>query len=148
MTSFVGALLLEFQSRGVFFHKTLSCSMATLLDLPDEIILHILSFVASRNQILTVPRVCQRLRQLIENQWYWRSRYVQLCSAQPVLELASMRLWQEGCIQREFALTAAKRTAPQTELKGEASYVRLSNLIAALLKLKGGGGVFSVNHAH
>ena len=92
--------------------------MAKLDDLPDEIITYILSHLPSRQQVSTIPRVSRRLRQLVSSQWYWRSRYVQLCGAQPLTELPSVREWQEGCLQEEFALGIANTKQNSTVLKG------------------------------
>lgn len=112
VTSFVGA---HFQEKCV---KKDQRTMASLDDLPDEIITYIFSYLPSRQQVSTIPRVSRRFGQLVSSQWYWRSRYVQLCSAQPLTELPSVRAWQEGCLQEEFALRITNNTQNHTVLKG------------------------------
>ena len=91
--------------------------MADLLDLPDEVLVYILSFIPSRRQIL-LSLVCQRLKLLVDTAWYWRAQYVRLCHGQPLLELESTRLWQLACIQREFALSCTDPATSHEFLKG------------------------------
>ena len=92
--------------------------MASFCDLPDEIILHVLSFLPSKFQILKISVVCRRLKELLTSSWYWRSQYIQLCGSQPDRELSTIRLWQKGCIQSEFALAAARGNTNLNSLKG------------------------------
>lgn len=95
--------------------------MSGLCDLPDEVIVYIFSLLPSRQQVLTVPLVCQRFRRLVGSVWYWKTRYLQLCSthhgAQPLLELPSLRLWQEGCIQGEFARATVTNPTIQQQMQ-------------------------------
>lgn len=89
-----------------------------LSELPDEVLLHIFSFLASRHLLLAIPGVCKRLSGLVDTPWYWRTRFVQLCQAQPLTELGGLRRWQEACTQRELALAVAKKAANQSVLQG------------------------------
>ena len=90
-----------------------------LCDLPDEVLIHIFSFLRAREQILTIPRVCQRFRALTDTEWFWRAHFMRLRGGvQPMVELESMRLWQEGCLQRELALALHRNTAAQDLLQG------------------------------
>lgn len=36
-----------------------------------------------------------------------------MCGVQPVLELDAIKMWQEGCMQRELALAAATKSATE-----------------------------------
>lgn len=94
-----------------------------LCDLPDDVLLHIFSFLASRQQILTVPGVCHRFKLLITTQWYWRGRFIQLCGVQPARELPTIHMWQEACVQREFALGAVRNSTTQSSLSGRVDVV-------------------------
>lgn len=78
--------------------------MAELLDLPDEVILQVLSYLPSRQQIQSVSLVCRRLKVLVSTAWYWRAHYDKLCNGlQPPLEIDSTKLVQEACILTEIA---------------------------------------------
>lgn len=69
--------------------------------------------------MVTIPRVCQRFRALTDTEWFWRAHFVRLRGgAQPMVELESMRLWQEGCLQRELALEIHRNAAAQDLLQG------------------------------
>ncbi len=93
--------------------------MATILDLPGEIILHICSFIPSRELIVTVSSVNSRFRDLLYQEWYWRSRYVNCLSGGLNGEVvAGIKMWQIGCIQAEFTVAAATGTAKYIQFKG------------------------------
>lgn len=91
--------------------------MTGLLDLPDEVIVQILTFIPAKELVVSVSLVCQRLKVLLETTWYWRAHYVRLCKGQqPLLELHNTRLWQEACMHWDFATTGCSDN--QHTLKG------------------------------
>lgn len=93
--------------------------MASLYDLPDEIILYICFFLPSREVIATLPRVSHRLYDMLSVDWYWRSRYSKLLNGagRQTLVLGGRKMWQLGCIQAEVMLAASKDPAHRL-LKG------------------------------
>ena len=94
--------------------------MATIHDLPDEIILYICSFIPSKVVIATLSSVSRRFLELLSQGWYWRSRYVNSLSSQNTIGLLDeLRMWQLGCIQGEFAIAAATGMAQNKQFKGK-----------------------------
>ena len=93
---------------------------ANLLDLPDELLVQIFTLLPSRLQVRSLSAVCRRLKVLVDTEWYWRTHYVRLCRGQAMLEMDSIRMWQEACIQRDFVL-ACSPTNKSVTLKGEGS---------------------------
>ena len=94
--------------------------MACLYDLPDEIILHICSYLPSREIIETLLRICHWLHDILNTDWYWRSRYLKLLSGDRqrlILFAGERKMWQLGCIQAEFILAVSMNQAHRI-LKG------------------------------
>lgn len=96
-----------------------------ILELPSEILFMIFSWVPSRDLVTNLPRVCKALRDILHTEWYWRTHYVRLTRSQPWIEPCSegesVRVWQEGCLESEFALStaAASDTMDVNTLTGE-----------------------------
>ena len=78
-----------------------------LFDLPLEILLQIFSWVPARVLLRDASLVCRRFHEILHTEWYWRGRYVHEARTKPLVEQPSMRLWQVGCLQWEFAWMAA-----------------------------------------
>ena len=73
-----------------------------LLDLPVELLEKILLLVPPRTLIARVSVTCRRLRELLQNELFWRRRYaIQARTPLPLSE--SWRHWQLGSVQNEFA---------------------------------------------
>ena len=73
-----------------------------LLDLPVELLEKILLLVPPRTLISRVSVTCRRLRELLQNELFWRRRYaIQARTPLPLSE--SWHHWQLGSVQNEFA---------------------------------------------
>jgi len=90
-----------------------------LLDLPPEILQQIFSWVPARALLRDASLVCRRFHEILHTDWYWRGRYIEEARAQPPVEQPSMRLWQVGCLQWEFARTAAAGGLSYSTTSGE-----------------------------
>jgi len=94
--------------------------MASIDDLPDEIILHICSFLPSRVVITSLSAVSRRFLELLGQEWHWRRRYTSALAAAPgAVLLEGVRAWQRGCIQAEFTVAISSKTAKTRQFKGQ-----------------------------
>lgn len=89
-----------------------------ILDIPVEILLMIFSRLPSQTLIFQLPLVCKHFRDILATTWYWKTRYVRLAGSRPLKEREILKEWQEGCIQSEFSLSAAKKELTLTSLSG------------------------------
>lgn len=96
--------------------------MASLYDLPDEIILHICSFIPSREVVVTLPRVSRRLSEMLmhSSEWYWRSRYLKLldCKGKLAVVMSGRKMWQLGCVQADFTQAIGKERSQVKVFRG------------------------------
>ncbi|XP_035218958.1 F-box/WD repeat-containing protein 9-like [Stegodyphus dumicola] len=76
--------------------------LLTLDTIPPEIFLHICSFLSAKFVINVLSQVCQKFKEIIENDTTWRMRISEKWPRQyPMIAADSSFDWKEACISRE-----------------------------------------------
>ena len=87
--------------------------------LPNEILIHICSFLDARFVLDTVSRVCPRLQDLIADDSLWKIRTKRrLVSAFPPVDPTSELKWRNICAEQEEFFARPGVVAGKAEVKG------------------------------
>ena len=81
-----------------------------LLQLPDELLLLVFSFLPARTLLRRLSLVCKRFHNLLLEEWAWKNRFKSKCGCYPLVSSLphSLSRVQQACVDGDF-VDAARR---------------------------------------
>ena len=81
-----------------------------LLQLPDELLLLVFSFIPARTLLRRLSVVCKRFHNLLLEEWAWKNRFKSKCGCYPLVSSLphSLSRVQQACVDGDF-VDAARR---------------------------------------